>query len=56
MKNKVSNLEKRYEEQEQYSKRTRLRINSVRVPTNGNNVVKTPIDTDSLVLVFVKHN
>jgi hypothetical protein len=41
MKNKVSNLEKRYEEQEQYSKRTRLRINSVRVPTNGNNVMKT---------------
>jgi hypothetical protein len=26
-----------------------LRFNTVRLPTNGNNVVKTPIDTDSLV-------
>jgi hypothetical protein len=49
MKNKISNIEKRLEEQEQYSRRTSLRFNNVRVPTNGNNVVKTPIDTDSLV-------
>jgi hypothetical protein len=56
MKNKISNIEKRLEEHEQYSRRTSLRFSNVRVPTNGNNVVKTPIDTDSLVLVFVKHN
>jgi hypothetical protein len=54
MKNKISNLEKRLEEQEQYSRRTSLRFNNVRVPTNGNNVVKTPIDTDSLVLGICK--
>ena len=28
--------------------------NNVKVPTNGNNVVKTPIDTDSLVLGICK--
>jgi hypothetical protein len=49
MKNKIGNLEKRHEEQEQYSRRTSLRFNTDRLPTNGNNVVKTPIDTDSLV-------
>ena len=49
MKNKIGNLEKRHEEQEQYSRRTSLRFNNVRLPTNGNNVVKTPIDTASLV-------
>jgi hypothetical protein len=42
VKNKISNLEKRLEEQEQYSRRTSLRFSNVRVPTNGNNVVKTP--------------
>ena len=50
MKSKINNLEKRLKEQEQYSRRTSLRFNNVKVPTNGNNVVKTPIDTDSLVL------
>ena len=55
MKNKISNLEKRLEEQEQYSRRTSLRFSNVRVPTNGNNVVKTPIDTDSLVLGICKN-
>ena len=49
MKNKIDNIEKRHEEQEQYSRRTSLRFKNVRLPTNGNNVVKTPIDTDSLV-------
>jgi hypothetical protein len=53
MKNKISNLEKRLEEQEQYPRRTSLRFSNVRVPTNGNNVVKTPIDTDPLVLFSV---
>jgi hypothetical protein len=55
MKNKISNLEKRLEEQEQYSRRTSLRFNNVKVPTNGNNVVKTPTDTDSLVLGICKN-
>jgi len=55
MKNKISNIEKRLEEQEQYSRRTSLRFSNVRVPTNGNNVVKTPIDTDSLVLDICKN-
>ena len=50
MKSKINNLEKRLEEQEQYSRRISLRFNNVKVTTNSNNVVKTPIDTDSLVL------
>ena len=50
MKSKINNLEKRLEEQEQYSRRTSLRFNNVKVSTNSNNVVKTHIDTDSLVL------
>jgi TolA-binding protein len=50
MKSKINNLEKRLEEQEQYSRRTSLRFNNVKVPTNSKNVVQTPIDTDSLVL------
>jgi hypothetical protein len=33
MKNKISNLEKRLEEQEQYSRRPSLRFSNVRVPT-----------------------
>jgi hypothetical protein len=58
LKNKISNLEKkRLEEQEQYSRRTSLRFNNVKVLSNGNNVVKTPLDTDSLVLdISVKTN
>jgi hypothetical protein len=55
MKSKINNLEKRLKEQEQYSRRTSLRFNNVKVPTNGNNVVKTPIDTDSLVLGICKN-
>jgi TolA-binding protein len=58
LKNKISNLEKRrLEEQEQYSRRTSLRFNNVKVLSNGNHVVKTPLDTDSLVLdISVKTN
>ena len=56
MKSKINNLEKRLEEQEQYSRRTSLRFNNVKVATNGNNVVKRPIDTDSLVLGICKNN
>ena len=55
LKHKISNLEKRLEEQEQYSRRTSLMFNNVKVPSNGNNVVKTPIDTDSLVLDICKN-
>ena len=60
MKSKINNLEKRLEEQEQYSRRrlTNVKVptngNNVKVPTNGNNVVKTPIDADSLVLGICK--
>ena len=32
-----------------------MRFNNVKVPTNGNNVVKTPTDTDSLVLGICKN-
>ena len=32
-----------------------MRFNNVKVPSNGNNVVKTPIDTDSLVLDICKN-
>jgi hypothetical protein len=39
MKNKISNLEKRLEEQEQYSRRTSLRFSNVRVPIQWNNRV-----------------
>jgi hypothetical protein len=51
MKNKISNLEKKLEEQEQYSRRTSLRFSNVGVPTNGNNVVKTPIAFSSFFLL-----
>ena len=69
MKSKINNLEKRLEEQKQYSRRrlTNVKVptngnnvkvptngNNVKVPTNGNNVVKTPIDADSLVLGICK--
>ncbi|KAK6181849.1 hypothetical protein SNE40_009629 [Patella caerulea] len=52
--NKVISLEKRLEEQEQYSRRTSLRFNNVCVPTKGNGNIITPIDTDSLVLDICK--
>jgi hypothetical protein len=42
MKNKICNLEKGLK-------------NKNSIPTNGNNVVKTPIDTDSLVLGICKN-
>jgi hypothetical protein len=51
MKNKISNLEKRLEEQEQYPRRTSLRFSNVRVPTNGNNVVKTQTTSDRCRMV-----
>ena len=50
-----NNLYKKKLEQAQYSRRTNLRFNNVKVPTNGNNVVKTPIGTDSLVLDICKN-
>ncbi|KAK6171695.1 hypothetical protein SNE40_018135 [Patella caerulea] len=52
--NKVMSLEKRLEEQEQYSRRTSLRFNTVRVPTKVSGNIITPIDTDSLVLDICK--
>jgi hypothetical protein len=55
MKSKINNLDKRLEEQEQYSRRTSLRYNNVKVPTISYNVVKTHIDTDPLVLGICKN-
>ena len=44
MKSKINNLEKRLEEQEQYSRR---RFTNVKVPTNGNNV-KVPTNGNNV--------
>jgi hypothetical protein len=38
------------EEQEQYSRRTSLRFNNVKAPTNDRSEIRRPIDTDALVL------
>jgi hypothetical protein len=40
----------RIEEQEQYSRRTSLRFNNVKAPTNDQGEIRRPIDTDALVL------
>ncbi|CAC5392041.1 unnamed protein product [Mytilus coruscus] len=47
---KVTDLGKRVEEQEQYSRRTSLRFNKIKTPTNGNGRIIKPINTDFLVL------
>lgn len=55
LRNTITKLESRLEEQEQYSRRTSLRFNNVSVPTNSNGDVIKPIDTDSLVLGICKN-
>ena len=54
LKNKITKLETRLEEQEQYSRRTSLRFNNVKLPTDDNGQINKPIDTDSLVLDICK--
>jgi len=46
----LNNVETRIEEQEQYSRRTSLRFNNVKVPTNRKGEIIQPVDTDSIVL------
>jgi hypothetical protein len=48
--NKINKLGSRIEEQEQYSRRTILRFNNVKAPTNDRGEIRRPIDTDALVL------
>jgi hypothetical protein len=55
MKSAYDKVEERVEEQEQYSRRTNLRFNNVRVPTNSNGNIIQPIDTDSIVLKICKN-
>ena len=52
MKSKINNLEKRLEEQEQYSRR---RLTNVKVPTNGNNV-KVPTNGNNVKVPTNGHN
>jgi hypothetical protein len=51
----LDKVEERVEEQEQYSRRTSLGFNNVRVPTNSNGDIIQPIDTDSIVLQICKN-
>lgn len=50
LKARLNKAELKLEEQEQYSRRTSLRFNNVKVPTDGRGNIIKPIDTDSLVL------
>ena len=52
MKSKINNLEKRLEEQKQYSRR---RLTNVKVPTNGNNV-KVPTNGNNVKVPTNGHN
>ena len=54
LQDKLDKVEETVEEQEQYSRRTSLRFNNVRVPTNSNGDIIQPIDTDSIVLQICK--
>ena len=55
LQDKLDKVEERVEEPEQYSRRTSLRFNNVRVPTNSNGDIIQPIDTDSIVLQICKN-
>ncbi len=51
LKSKINSLERGLEEQQQYSRRTSLRFNNVRLPTDATtNKIIFPVDTDSIVL------
>ena len=43
-------------DQQQYSRRTSLRFNNVRLPTSENGKVIFPVDTDNLVLNICNQN
>jgi hypothetical protein len=46
----MSVLENKLEDQQQYSRRTTLRFNNVRLPSSENGKVIFPVDTDNLFL------
>ena len=46
----VASLDRRLEETEQYSRRTSLRFNSLKLPTKRNGQIIKPINSDQLVL------
>ena len=48
--NKISELEIRVENQEQYSRRTSLRFHNIKVPVDQRGKIIHPVDTDDLVL------
>ena len=50
LKQSVASLDRRLEETEQYSRRTSLRFNCVKLPTKPNGQIIKPINTDQLVL------
>ena len=50
LQSKMSVLENELEDQQQYSRRTSLRFNNVRLPASENGKVIFPVDTDNLVL------
>ena len=55
LQDKLDKIEERVAEQEQYSRRTSLRFNNIRVPTDSNGDIIQPIDTDSIVLQICKN-
>ena len=48
--NKIIELESRIEGQEQYSRRTSLRLQNIKVPVDERGNVKHPVNTDELIL------
>ena len=46
----MSELEIRLENQEQYSRRTSLRIHIIKVPVNARDRIIHPVNTDDLIL------
>ena len=55
LQDKLDKIEERVEEQEQYNRRTSLRFNNIRVPTNSSGDIIQPIDTDSIVFQICKN-
>jgi hypothetical protein len=47
--NKISELEIRVENQEQYSRRTNLRFHNIKVPVDERGRIILPVDTDDIV-------
>lgn len=55
LRNKIVRMESRLEEQEQYSRRTSLRFNNVKLPTDGRGNIMKQFDTDTMVLEICKN-